>query len=59
VIGEGEASPSGAVYWDNEGVLKDHVDNRMSRPSDVRDAAAYGVIVRGDSMQPMFRPGMN
>lgn len=58
LIAEGEASPTGEVYWDNEGVIKDHIENRISRPADVRDGRAYGIIVRGDSMQPMFRPGM-
>lgn len=58
VIAEGEASPSGEVFWDNEGVLKEQVEQRMSRPSDVREGNTYGVVVRGDSMQPMFRAGM-
>jgi phage repressor protein C with HTH and peptisase S24 domain len=58
VIAEGEASPAGAVYWDNDGVLNEHVEKRMSRPADVKDTNAYGVIVRGDSMEPMFRAGM-
>lgn len=58
VIAEGEASPEGSLFWDEEGRLKAHVTDRVSRPFDLKDPHAYGVRVRGDSMIPAFRPGM-
>lgn len=58
VIAEGEASPQGSLFWTDEGVLASNVEDRISRPRDVTDPRAYGVKVRGDSMLPVFRPGM-
>jgi phage repressor protein C with HTH and peptisase S24 domain len=58
VIAEGEASPMGSLFFDEEGRLKAEVTDRVSRPYDLKDAQAYGVRVRGDSMLPVFRPGM-
>lgn len=58
VIAEGEASPQGDLFWDNEGKLQSDVEDRISRPYDVRDPRAYGVKVRGDSMLPAYKPGM-
>lgn len=56
VIAEGEASPASNLLWTDEGLRPD-VDDRISRPFDVRDPRAYGVRVRGDSMLPRYRPG--
>lgn len=58
VIGEGEASPQGELFWTDEGTLRSDVEGRISRPRDVRDPRAYGVKVRGDSMLPIYKPGM-
>lgn len=58
VVAEGEASPQGSLFWSDEGVLQSDVDDRISRPRDVTDPKAYGVKVRGDSMLPVFKPGM-
>jgi len=58
VIAEGDASPRGDVFWSKEGALLETVENRLSRPYDVSDPRAFGVLVRGDSMLPVFRPGM-
>lgn len=58
VIAEGEASPQGGLFWDDEGKLKSEVEDRISRPYDVTDPMAYGVRVRGDSMLPAYKPGM-
>jgi SOS-response transcriptional repressor LexA len=57
VIAEGDASPQPGLFWDDTG-LKADVEDRISRPFDVRDPRAYGVRVRGDSMAPAYRPGM-
>lgn len=58
VIAEGEASPQGELFWDDDGKLRSDVEDRISRPFDVRDPRAYGVKVRGDSMLPAYKPGM-
>jgi phage repressor protein C with HTH and peptisase S24 domain len=56
VIAEGEASPQPSLLWNDDG-LKSDVDDRISRPFDVRDPRAIGVRVRGDSMVPRYKPG--
>lgn len=58
VIAEGEASPQGTLFWASEGVLKNEVEDRISRPHDLADPRAFGVRVRGDSMLPVVKPGM-
>lgn len=58
VVAEGEACPQGELFWAGEGKLKSDVEDRISRPYDVRDPKAYGVRVRGDSMMPAYKPGM-
>lgn len=58
VIAEGEASPQGNLFWSEEGRLSSDVEDRISRPFDVRDPRAYGVRVRGDSMAPIYRAKM-
>lgn len=60
VIAEGDASPEG-VFWDTEtGVKLIEAEEWMSRPNDpaVKDPRCYGVKVRGDSMEPLLKPGM-
>lgn len=57
VIAEGDASPQPELFWDNDGKLYADVEDRITRPYDVRDPRAYGVRVRGDSMVPIYRPG--
>lgn len=56
VIGEGDATPRPELLWDEEGLRPD-VEDRISRPFDVRDPRAIGVRVRGDSMVPRYKPG--
>lgn len=56
VVAEGDASPSPNLFWDEDGLRSD-VEDRISRPYDVRDPRAYGVRVRGDSMIPRYRAG--
>ena len=48
------------MLWSEEGVSLFHADEYMSRPNDpaVKDPQCYGVKVRGDSMEPLLRPGM-
>jgi phage repressor protein C with HTH and peptisase S24 domain len=57
VIAEGDTSPQGGLFWDDEGLRPD-VEDRITRPYDVRDPKAYGVRVRSDSMMPAYKPGM-
>jgi phage repressor protein C with HTH and peptisase S24 domain len=57
VIAEGEASPTGSIFWDSEGRLLSSITERISRPAGLNDPRAYAVKVRGDSMVPVFRPG--
>lgn len=57
VIAEGDASPQPNLFWADNGVLLSEVEDRISRPFDVRDPRAYGVRVRGDSMITRLRPG--
>lgn len=58
LIAEGEASPDGNLFWDDEGKLVSDVEDRISRPYDVTDPRAYGLKIRGDSMVPIYRPKM-
>lgn len=59
VIVEGDASPEG-MFWSDEGVKLIEAEEWMSRPDDaaVKDPRCYGVKVRGDSMEPLLKPGM-
>lgn len=57
VIVEGEAPPSDARYWAGKRPKK-KAALRVARPPDVSDPHAYGVMVRGESMLPVFKPGM-
>jgi transcriptional regulator with XRE-family HTH domain len=56
VIGEGDATPRPELLWDEEGLRPD-VEDRISRPFDVRDPRAIAYRVRGDSMVPRYNPG--
>lgn len=56
VVAEGDASPQPNLLWNEENLASD-VEDRISRPYDVRDPRAYGVRVRGDSMLPRYKPG--
>jgi transcriptional regulator with XRE-family HTH domain len=59
VIAEGSASPQGELFWDiAEGKPLVEADDWTSRPFDLKDPNAYAVRVRGDSMTPVFHPGM-
>ncbi len=57
VIFEGDATPTGGTYWDEEGRLLAQITARISRPAGLTDKQAYGVRVRGDSMRPKYEPG--
>lgn len=57
VIAEGAATPQPGLFWEDSGALKSDVEERLTRPYDVKDPRAYGVKVRGDSMMPRFKPG--
>lgn len=56
VVAEGDASPAPNLFWNEDGLRSD-VEDRISRPYDVRDPRAYGVRVRGDSMIPRYQAG--
>jgi phage repressor protein C with HTH and peptisase S24 domain len=56
VIAEGDAAPNG-TFWVEDSTPRNQVDEWMSRPFDLRDQHAYAVILRGDSMEPMLKPG--
>ena len=59
VIAEGEASPQGELFWDaSEGRPLIEAEEWTSRPFDLKDPKAYAIKVRGDSMLPVFAPGM-
>ena len=57
VIAEGEANPQGHLLWPDDGTIPSEVEDRITRPFDVKDPRAYGVKVRGDSMVPLYVPG--
>lgn len=57
VIVEGEAPPSDARYWAGKR-SKSKDPPPIARPPDVSDPHAYGVIIGGESMLPVFKPGM-
>lgn len=56
VIAEGDATPEPELLWDDDG-LRPEVEDRISRPFDVKDPRAIAVRVRGDSMMPRYRAG--
>lgn len=58
VVSDAEASAEGTVFWTGEGVNPALVEDRTSRPYKFQHKNAYAVRVRGDSMSPVFRPGM-
>lgn len=58
VVSEAEASSEGTVFWTDDGVHPDVIEDRTSRPYNLPYKVAYAVRVRGDSMVPVFKPGM-
>jgi len=40
VIAEGEASPQGSLFWTDDGKLASEVEDRITRPFDVKDPRA-------------------
>lgn len=57
VIGEGEAPPSDPRYWAGKKSNKKGPPP-IARPPDVSDPHAYGIVIRSESMLPVFKPGM-
>ncbi len=55
VVAEGDASPAG-LSWDDRGAERTGVVHWVSRPRDLRDPDAYGILISGDSMVPAHRP---
>lgn len=58
VVSDAEASSEGTVFWTEDGVNPALIEDRTSRPYKLPYKTAYAVRVRGDSMTPVFRPGM-
>ena len=57
ILFEGEAPPDG-LTWTADNTPLFQVDEWGTRPGDVRDPRAYLVVIRGDAMEPMIKPGM-
>lgn len=57
VLGSAEATRDGLIAWNDEGIMRNQVDHWISRPGNVHDVRAYGLVVRGDSMEPRYLPG--
>lgn len=58
VVSDAEASSEGTVFWTEDGVNPALIEDRTSKPYKLPFKSAYAVRVRGDSMSPVFRPGM-
>lgn len=58
VVSDAEASSEGTVFWTEDGVNPALIEDRTSKPYKLPYRTAYAVRVRGDSMAPVFRPGM-
>jgi len=56
VLAEVEANSDGSLRWNEEGATPMSAERFVSRPDDVK-GEAFAVIVRNDSMVPMFSPG--
>lgn len=56
VLAEVEASSEGTLNWSDDGKGLKDAERFVSRPEDVK-GEAFAVIVRNDSMVPMFAPG--
>ena len=55
VIAEGEATPQG-LAWSTD-IMHDVAIEYISRPRELKDPEAYGLIITGDSMKPYYRRG--
>jgi phage repressor protein C with HTH and peptisase S24 domain len=55
VIAEGEATPHGLLWTTT--IVRHVVIEYIARPYDLNDKEAYGLLVIGDSMEPVFRKG--
>lgn len=55
VIAEGEATPFG-LHWTTT-IMRHAAIEYIARPHDVTDPDAYGILVIGDSMEPVYRKG--
>lgn len=56
LITEAQAGERRIVY-DDAASLQAYAERRVERPTGVADAHAFAVMVKGDSMVPVFRPG--
>ena len=56
LITEAQAGESQIVY-DDPASLQAYADRRVARPAGVTDPHAFAVMVKGDSMVPVFKPG--
>lgn len=56
VITEAQAG-EGRIVYDDPASLEVYAERRVPRPEGVTDARAFAVMVRGDSMVPVFKPG--
>lgn len=57
VVGDAEATANGIIAWNDEGIVKSHVEQFVSRAFSDGDPKAYALRVRGDSMVPRYYPG--
>jgi transcriptional regulator with XRE-family HTH domain len=44
VVAEGEASPQGNLFWDDEGKLQSEVEDRITRPHEVKDPPLLQIL---------------
>jgi len=56
LITEAQAG-EGRILYEDAASLEAYTERRVSRPEGVTDKNAFAVMVKGDSMVPVFRPG--
>jgi len=56
LITEAQAG-EGRIVYDDPASLQDYAERRVPRPEGVADGNAFAVMVKGDSMLPVFKPG--
>lgn len=56
LITEAQAG-EGRILYDDAASLQAFAERRVSRPEGVSDTNAFAVMVKGDSMVPVFKPG--
>lgn len=56
LITEAQAG-EGRIVYEDAASLQAYAERMVSRPTGVTDPHAFGVMVKGDSMVPVFRPG--